>query len=132
MTKGVKTDQGKTRFDLMDYEVMAEIADAFAFGLTKYKPHNWKGGIAYSRLFAACMRHLAAWWQGEERASDSGIHHLAHAGANIVMMLWHVKYKPELDDRFKHDKPKTVQRVRRRRHKQSRRNRRKTNRTKGR
>ncbi len=63
-------------------------AMAFKFGASKYGPFNWREkGVAASIYYAAMMRHLFDWWDGEDLASDSSVHHLGHlrAGANIIL-----------------------------------------------
>jgi hypothetical protein len=87
MAAGVKHDEGKTRFDLVPPNAIWEIGRVMTFGSQKYGDRNWEKGIAYGRLFAAAMRHLWSWWRGEDRDNESGIHHLAHAGACVAMML---------------------------------------------
>lgn len=63
-------------------------AMAFKDGATKYGPYNWRAHkISASVYYAAAMRHLQSWWDGEELAADSGVHHLAHARACLAMVL---------------------------------------------
>jgi len=66
------------------------LARAMMNGAAKYGPWNWRSvdsGVDASVYVAACKRHLAAWFQGEERASDSGVHHLGHAMACLAILL---------------------------------------------
>jgi hypothetical protein len=35
----------------------------------------------------AALRHLNAWFDGEQEASDSGVHHLGHARACMAILL---------------------------------------------
>jgi hypothetical protein len=63
-------------------------AAAFADGAEKYGPYNWREArISASTYYAAALRHMMAWWDGEEVAQDSGVHHLGHAAACIAMLL---------------------------------------------
>lgn len=96
---GEKKDQGKTRFSLMPWAIIRVIADVYTFGATKYAARNWEQGIEISRLFDAAMRHLTAWWEGEEVDPESGFSHLAHAAWNCIGMLWMKINRPEMDDR---------------------------------
>jgi hypothetical protein len=43
---------------------------------------------AKERYFAALMRHLTAWWDGERADPESGLHHLAHAGCCLLFLIW--------------------------------------------
>jgi len=93
---GTKHDKEKLRMDLIPYEAMEGLAEVLGFGATKYGDHNWRGGVAHSRLYAACQRHLSSYWNGETLDPESGLNHLKHAMANIAFML----ALPEEDDRY--------------------------------
>lgn len=97
---GVKTDSEKPRLDLIDPEFLFEVSQVMTFGAKKYAPNNWRGGMPFSRLFSALMRHLWAYWHGEENDAETGLSHLAHAGCCLMFLLWHKNHRPDLDDRF--------------------------------
>ena len=64
------------------------LAMALADGARKYGPYNWREKtISISVYKAAMERHLDAFWDGEENAPDSGVHHLAHAMACCALIL---------------------------------------------
>ena len=84
---GQKHDSGKTRWDLMPWGPVAEVADVLAHGARKYAPDNWrKVPRARDRYFAAAMRHLEAWRSGELRDPESGLPHLAHAICSLIFI----------------------------------------------
>jgi hypothetical protein len=85
----VKDDDGKLPYHLLPPWPIEQIVAVLAFGAEKYAEHNWisGGGLNLSRLVAATERHLAAWKQGEETDSDSGLSHLAHALCNLVFLM---------------------------------------------
>lgn len=57
-------------------------------GAMKYGRHNYRdAGIRYSVYFDAMVRHLFAWFEGEDRAEDSGVHHLGHVIAGAAILL---------------------------------------------
>lgn len=96
---GRKHDSGKLRYDLVPKE-FEEVVRVLTFGAQKYDDRNWESGINYGRCFAACLRHLWAWWGGEHRDPESGISHLAHAGCNILFLLAFTERKmTKFDDR---------------------------------
>lgn len=100
MTKAAeKWDSEKVRFDLIPARPLFEIAEILTFGAKKYGDRNWESGFRWGRLFAACMRHLWAWWGGEEFDQESGRSHLAHAACCLVMLMETVHRFPEHDDR---------------------------------
>lgn len=64
------------------------LAEAFKNGADKYGPYNWREkGISSSVYLGAAKRHLDAWWDGEDFAKDSGVHHIAHAMACCALIL---------------------------------------------
>jgi hypothetical protein len=63
-------------------------AMAFADGAAKYGPFNWREKkVSASIYYEACLRHLMAWFDGEEVAEDSGVPHLAHAVACVAILI---------------------------------------------
>ncbi len=61
---------------------------AFADGAAKYGPFNWRDEPVSSSVYlAAAKRHLDAWFDGEDFAADSGVHHLAHVRACMAILL---------------------------------------------
>lgn len=64
------------------------LAEAFENGAVKYGPYNWREHpISVSVYYAAMKRHTDAFWDGEDLAKDSGVHHIAHAMACLAMLL---------------------------------------------
>ncbi len=102
--KGKKFDQDpmlKPNIGLVPLRGMWGIAQVMTFGAQKYDSYNWKGGIKYSRLSDAAMRHIIQFVEGEDIDPESGLHHLAHAGCCITMLLEMTMDRPDLDDRYK-------------------------------
>lgn len=84
---GLKFDDGKLPLELPPYDAIREIAKVLQFGAKKYGANNWRKGLSYSRLFGALMRHLWAWWLGEDKDPETGFSHLAHAGCCLLFLL---------------------------------------------
>ena len=103
MNVGVKNDADKLRYDLIPVYPLEQLAAVYTYGANKYKPHNWRKGLAWSRIFAALMRHLWSFWGGEPNDRESRLPHLAHAAWGCFTLLAYTKMKlnPELDDRQK-------------------------------
>lgn len=99
---GTKHDQDKSRVDLIDPEFLEGLGNVLRFGANKYSPHNWRGGIKYSRLIGAAFRHLMALSKGEDMDAESGLGHVFHLACCVMFLSWHLSHKPELDDRFKY------------------------------
>jgi hypothetical protein len=60
---------------------------------------NWEPGMAWSRCYASALRHLFAWWRGEDKDPQTGLSHLAHCACNILFLLEYQELKRGTDDR---------------------------------
>lgn len=98
---GKKFDNGKPPMHLLSYSSRAEIASALAYGAKKYGEYNYREGLKQSRVWDAIERHLGQWSDGQDNDEESGLPHLAHAGAGIIMLLDLVRLHPNLDDRWR-------------------------------
>ena len=101
MDTGVKLDSQKIPVELLPYDALLEVAKVYDFGQRKYAARNWEGGMQWSRLFAACMRHLWAWFQGEDKDPESGLSHLTHAAFCILSLTAYELRQAGTDDRPK-------------------------------
>lgn len=99
--KGIKHDKDKPGVNFLSSTAILKISEVMSYGAKKYEPQNWRKGIEWSRVYAAAMRHLLAWNEGETNDRESGLNHLAHAGCCILFLLDYSKSHPELDDRWK-------------------------------
>ncbi len=97
--EGRKDDGGKPMPHLIPPRAMLEVAKVMSYGAAKYAPHNWSKGVLGSRYASAGLRHVYAWLAGHERDDESGLPHLAHAGACLLMLLELTMSRPDLDDR---------------------------------
>jgi hypothetical protein len=97
---GTKFDDNKVRMELLPVSALIGIAEVFTFGAKKYDSWNWAKGIKYSRLYGALLRHMTAWYKGEEIDPESGKSHLYHAGCCLMMLIDTQKnLDKSLDDR---------------------------------
>lgn len=101
---GKKFDGEKVDMDLLSPYAMEKIAQVMTYGKQKYGRDNWRGGIVYSRLLAAVMRHINAYRKGETLDPETGLSHLSHASCGLMMLLEFEETRPELDDRFLKEK----------------------------
>ncbi len=98
---GTKHDGGKPPMSLLDRQWLEGTAKVLAFGAQKYAAHNWRAGIAYSRLSDAALRHLMAFIDGEDIDLESGLSHLYHASCCLMFLSNMSETRPDLDDRYK-------------------------------
>lgn len=99
MSKGVKYDQEKPRYDLLPPELLNAVAEILGYGARKYADRNWEKGMSWGRVFSACMRHMWAWARGEDKDPESGYPHLWHAACNIAFLITYSERKIGTDDR---------------------------------
>ncbi len=98
---GIKHDGGKARWDLIPWDGLEEIVNVMTSGAEKYGDRNWEKGLTYSRVWAASIRHLWKWFHGENKDSETGLSHLAHAGCCILFLLAYERRGHGEDDRPK-------------------------------
>ena len=96
---GARFNGGKTRYDLIPLSTLKPCADVFEYGAAKYAAWNWSKGMAWSVPYACALRHLQAWFEGEDIDSESGQPHLGHVMCNLVMLTHFAAHYPEMDDR---------------------------------
>lgn len=97
--EGMKLDEGKTRYELIDAEGLELLAQVYTFGTKKYAPENWRIGFKWQRCIGSLLRHVFAFLRGEEVNAESGLPHLMHAAWWCFTLVWFSKYRRELDDR---------------------------------
>lgn len=57
-------------------------------GEVKYGPYNYRENKVQARIYVdAALRHILAWHDGEENATDSGVPHLGHALACLMILV---------------------------------------------
>lgn len=94
---GLKYDDGKLRYDLLDPILAEGVARVLTFGVQKYADNTWQTVKPFKdRYYAALMRHIVAWRKGEYLDSESNIPHLAHAACNLYFLMWGDKHNPEV------------------------------------
>jgi hypothetical protein len=99
--QGTKHDTDKPDLSLLPREFLNEVAKAMMHGEKKYGRFNYLGGMAWHRLIAAGLRHLTAFAAGEDLDDESGVSHLGHCAACILMLCVYRNRKLGTDDRDK-------------------------------
>ena len=98
---GRKDTAGKDPWDLLPMGPIQAIVQVLAYGAKKYSVFGEAGELIRSgignwkhveqpreKYYAATMRHLVSWRAGEIIDPETGLLHLAHAGCNVVFLLW--------------------------------------------
>jgi hypothetical protein len=96
----VRYDQQKIPVHLIPPEAIWNIAKIYQYGAEKYAERNWEKGMDWSRMYNSAMRHLLAFWQGQDFDGESGMLHVAHAAWNCIGLLTYmIRGMEEFDDR---------------------------------
>lgn len=95
--KGVK----KAQLGAYDPLALLRIAEVAGFGAMKYDRYNFLKGYAWSSSFDAMMRHLLAFWSGQNNDPESGMPHTAHAAFHCLALISFAERGLGTDDRPK-------------------------------
>jgi hypothetical protein len=80
--------RGKVQLDSLPSGGAIHTALAIQNGADKYGAFNWRETpIEAMTYIHALKRHVTAWIDGEDCAADSGIHHLGHAAATLMILM---------------------------------------------
>lgn len=99
MSEFRKDDAGKVRVELVPPAALLEVGRAFTYGAEKYGADNWRKGAGWSRYVGASLRHVLAWSSGEDADAESGLSHLAHAAACLLILMELQRGRLGADDR---------------------------------
>lgn len=97
----LKFDTNKIPVELLPTQALEEVAKVLAFGAKKYDSWNWAKGFKWTRLIGAAIRHIFAYQRGEDKDSESGLSHIAHAACCLLFLLQHELSNLGEDDRYK-------------------------------
>lgn len=86
-TGSFRLNQGKPELSQLDPRFLIALSDLMTKSAKKYGRYNWALGQEYHTPFDSCMRHMLKFMNGENDDDESGMSHLLHAAANI-MILW--------------------------------------------
>lgn len=86
-TGGMK-GQKDVRLHALPWESVAELGRVFSFGEKRYTDYNFRKGFKWSLAFDAMVRHMWLFWNREDRDSESGLHHMAHASWQALVLVF--------------------------------------------
>lgn len=77
----------KVPFSTLPTIPAAEVGLAMLEGALKYGRHNYRAiGVRTSVYYDAALRHLTAFWEGQDIDPESGLPHLAKAAACLFVL----------------------------------------------
>ena len=84
MDKGLRYNEGKLKWSLVNFEALEPMIRVLEFGAIKYAPKNWMKGLKRSEILESTQRHLAALMDGEENDKETGLSHVGHIQCNTM------------------------------------------------
>lgn len=97
--KGVKPQ----RYDLIPIGPLNQLATLYGNGAAKYAAHNFRKGYEWSKSYAAAMRHMTSFWNGEDIDPEMGVPHVICAAFHMFALAEFMEFHQEFDDRFKRE-----------------------------
>jgi 5'(3')-deoxyribonucleotidase len=97
--KGLRHNQGKTRYDLIPAFAQEQYARVLTEGSQKYAERNWELGMRWSKVAESLERHLVAFKRGEDYDTETGLLHTAHIMCNAAFLTEYYKIFPQGDNR---------------------------------
>lgn len=101
LSEAMKFDTEKVRMELIPPELMDAVGAILTFGAKKYADRNWELGMSWGRVFGALMRHMWAWWRGQNLDPETNKSHLWHAACCIAFLIAYEQRGVGTDDRQK-------------------------------
>ena len=89
MSKAMRYNDGKRQLSyVMTFpEAMRGLAEVCEYGANKYERYNYMiGGVSAQQHVDCLLRHLLAWYDGEDVDPESGVSHLHHATFNMMRL----------------------------------------------
>ena len=84
---GGQKGQKPVQLHAIPWESLQELGRVYAYGAEKYADYNFRKGYDWSLTFDAMLRHAFAFWSGEDKDRESGLHHMAHVAWHALTLL---------------------------------------------
>lgn len=97
---GVKDNKSKSRVDLIPSKPLIGAGMVLGYGARKYKPNNWRLGLAWSDTIASAMRHLLAFMDGEDIDPENSLPHIDEALCQVLFQSEYFHTHTGVDDRW--------------------------------
>ncbi len=86
MDSKTQSSNGRPAFHLIPAKPFIETAKALTYGASKHGARNYFQTPDPMEYFRAAIGHLFLWKSGEITDPESGLNHLAHAEASILIL----------------------------------------------
>lgn len=98
---GLRFNEGKPRWSLVDFKDLEGMVNVLEFGANKYSDHNWRKGLMTTGIVDSLMRHIASYLEGQDIDEESGLRHIDHMMCNVMFLSRMDRLMPEFDTRYK-------------------------------
>ena len=100
-TGSLRFNSGKPELSQLDPRFLIDLAELMTKSAKKYGKYNWCLGQEFHTPYDSAQRHLLKFMSGENVDDESGLNHLIHAAANLMIMYTSQKLNnKDLDTRF--------------------------------
>lgn len=80
---------------------LKDMVRVMEFGAKKYERNNWTKGFPKEKLLDSMLRHIDAFYSGEDVDSESGLPHVGHIMCNAMFLAYHFGSNSKYwDDKF--------------------------------
>ncbi len=89
--QAMRKNEGKPQLSYV-LDVMPALKDMVAvmeFGANKYERNNWQKGFPKDKLLDSLLRHIDAFYSGEDVDPESGLPHVGHIMCNAAFLAYH-------------------------------------------
>ena len=99
-------DEGKLPLAWLPWAAIDELSKVQQYGHKKYADfNNYRKGMEVSRNLSCALRHIRSYLVGNDRDSESGCSHLAHALCRVAFVIQNIHDGTAIDDRYRVTKP---------------------------
>lgn len=68
---------------------LKDMVEVMEFGSRKYARNNWRLGFPKDKLLDSMLRHIDAFYSGEDIDPESGKSHVGHIMCNAMFLAYH-------------------------------------------
>lgn len=95
-----RKNEGKVQTREIDPAFILGIGEVLTKSRDKYPEGNWMKETKLSTPYESAMRHLAAFWAGDDVDKETLQSHLLHCATNLMFLHYHMTSGKGIDDRL--------------------------------